>query len=129
MSGSVDIEALRQLMAKATPGPWEVDSEYDDDALYSGGGGCGRGFKNFFVGAEVDGRWRTLLDTVNSDHKLIEEDYDEDGKSSWDAIGHANANLVAAAVNALPSLLNELEALRADLAPKPVMEGGAHEAR
>lgn len=73
-------EALEALSKKATPGTWEVDSEYDNDALYSGGGGCGSGFKNYFIGADVGGTWKTLLDTVNSDHKLIEEDYDEGGK-------------------------------------------------
>lgn len=93
-------EALEALSKKATPGTWEVDSEYDNDALYSGGGGCGSGFKNYFIGADVGGTWKTLLDTVNSDHKLIEEDYDEGGKEAWDVIGRANAAFIVALVNA-----------------------------
>ena len=97
------IEALEKLNKAATPGRWEVDSEYDNDALYTGGGGCGSGFKNYFIGAEVDGKWKTLMDTVNADHKMIEEEYDEDGKSAWDSIGLANAEFVAALVNAYRS--------------------------
>lgn len=105
----IDIDKLRGLLAKATKGPWEVDSEYDPDGAYGSGPDHDTGYHNYFVGAEVDGKWRTLMDTVNSDHKLIEDDRDEDGGRSWDAIGHGNANLVAAAITALPALLDELE--------------------
>ena len=101
---------LADLAAKATPGPWEIDSEYDDDAHYSGGGGCGRGFKNFFIGAPVDGKWRTLLDSANSDHKLVDEDFDEDGRSAWDNIGLANASLTIELVNNLPAIIAALTA-------------------
>lgn len=101
MTNPMDLaKTLEGLSAAATQGEWEVDSEYDGDALYSGGGGCGSGFKNYFIGAGVDGKWRTLFDTVNSDHKLIEEDYDEDGKNAWDEIGRANTAFVATLVNA-----------------------------
>ena len=106
------VERLKKLDAAATPGPWDIDSEYDDDALYSGGGGCGRGFKNFFIGAEVRGKWATLFDSVNADEKLIEEDYDEDGKSSWDAIGRANAALIVALRNEALPLITQLTAER-----------------
>jgi hypothetical protein len=105
---------LDALLAKATPGEWEVDSEYDEDALYSGGGGCGSGFKNFFIGTDIGGKWRTLLDTQNSDHKLIEEDYDEDGKNAWDSIGQANAALIAALRNKAPAMLTALRQLQAE---------------
>lgn len=108
------VERLRKLEAKSTPAPWEVDSEYDHDAHYSGGGGCGCGFKNFFVGAEVNGQWKTLFDTVNSDLKLIEEDYDEDGSNAWDSIGLANAELVAALRNALPEIATSITTLVAE---------------
>lgn len=109
------VAELRDALAKATPGPWGVDSAYDDDAVYSGGGGCGRGFKNFFIGAEVRGKWATLLDSVNSDEKLIDEEYDEDGKSAWDEIGRNNANFVAIARNNLPALLDALSAKDAEI--------------
>ena len=118
-------EQLRELASKATPGPWEVDSEYDNDALYSGGGGCGRGFKNFFIGADVGGSWKTLMDTQNSDEKLIEEDYDYDSGSAWDEIGRANAELVAALRNALPTIitaLQEMEKKSETLAAKQARE-------
>lgn len=101
---------IAELAAKATPGPWEIDSEYDDDAHYSGGGGCGRGFKNFFIGVPVDGKWRTLLDSANSDHKLVEEDFDEDGRSAWDSIGLANTSLTIELVNNLPAIIAALTA-------------------
>ena len=92
-------DELAALDERATPGVWETDSEYDDDALYSGGGGCGSGFKNYFIGTDVGGKWVTLLDTVNSDHKLVEEEYDEDGKTAWDCIGQANTELIVTLVN------------------------------
>lgn len=98
-------KTLADLAAKATPGPWEIDSEYDDDAHYSGGGGCGRGFKNFFIGVPVDGKWRTLLDSANSDHKLV-----EDGRSAWDSIGLANTSLTIELVNNLPAIIAALTA-------------------
>ena len=103
-------EKLEGLAKHATQGPWEVDSEYDEDALYSGGGGCGQGFKNFFIGAEIAGKWQTLLDTVNSDHKLVEEEYDEDGKTAWDGIGWGNTALIVELVNNLPTILAALRA-------------------
>ncbi len=113
-----ELEALalrcEALAAQATPGPWEIDSEYDEDALYSGGGGCGRGFKNFVIGAEIDGKWCTLIDTQNSDNKLIEEEYDEDSKNAWDSIGQANTDLIVALINNLPTILTALRALAKD---------------
>lgn len=83
---------LKELSVKATPGIWEVDSEHDDDASYGAGPDHGTGFHNYFIGADVGGKWVTLLDTVNSDHKEIEEDYDK-----------ANAELACELVNAYRS--------------------------
>lgn len=113
------IERLETADGKATPGPWEIDTEYDGDALYSGGGGCGRGFKNYFIGAQVPnntehGRWATLFDSVNSDHKLIEEDYDEDGSSAWDETARRNAELIIVLRNNLPAIIAALRAQEAD---------------
>lgn len=96
----MDKDQLAALDRAATQGAWEVDSEYDNDALYSGGGGCGRGFKNYFIGTDIGGKWKTLLDTVNSDEKLINEDYDADGGSAWDTVGEANTAFIVALVNA-----------------------------
>lgn len=113
------VERLRKLVAEATPAPWELDTEYDPDALYSGGGGCGSGFKNYFIGAQVadgteQGRWATLFDSVNSDHKLVEEEYDEDGKSAWDETARRNAETVVALVNAAPTLFDTIKRLLAE---------------
>lgn len=99
------VERLRALDAAATPGPWETDSEYDGDGYASSGGGCVSGWNNWFVGADIDGKWRTLLDTVNSDHKLIEDDRDSEGGSAWDVIGAANAELVTFLRNAVPEII------------------------
>jgi len=123
-------DEIEALAAKATPGPWEVDSEYDNDALYSSGGGCGRGFKNFFIGADVGGKWMTLLDTQNSDHKLVEEEYDEDGSTVWDTIGSDNTALIVALRNNLPTILaalRERDALAAEAETAKQMRETARE--
>lgn len=106
-------DELARLAEKATPGVWEFDTEYDNDAVYSGGGGCGRGFMNYFIGVQVPdntehGRWATLFDSVNSDHKLIEEDYDEDGGRAWDETARCNAALIVALRNNLPTIIAAL---------------------
>ncbi len=101
----IDPDKLRALDEAATPGPWETDSEYDGDAIATSYEGCSNGYHNYFVGADIGGKWRTLLDTVNSDHKLIEDDRDEDGGRTWDVIGKANAELVAYLRNAVPAIL------------------------
>lgn len=95
---------IEELAGKATPGPWEIDTEYDSDER------C----KNYFIGAPVPngteyGRWATLFDSVNSDHKLIEEDYDEDGGSAWDETARCNAELIVALVNNLPTIIAALK--------------------
>lgn len=95
-----DTTKLAALDAMATPGVWEVDSERDDDASYGSGPDHGTGFHNYFIGADVGGKWKTLLDTVNSDHKAIDEEYDEDSHHAWDTIGKANAAFIVALVNA-----------------------------
>jgi hypothetical protein len=105
---------LRGLLAKATPGPWEVDSEHDGDAEYGGGPDPDRGYANFIV---FDGKGHIVCDTLNSDAKCIEEEphSDEDGyRSAWDGIGKANAALIVAAVNALPGLLDHIDRLTDD---------------
>jgi hypothetical protein len=91
---------LAALSDAATQGEWEIDNEHDDEGAYGASPDNGTGYHNYFIGAEVGGKWKTLLDTVNSDHKLINEDYDEDGGRAWDVIGQANAALIVALVNA-----------------------------
>lgn len=82
MTNPIDIDALRQLMEKATAGRWSFEPHGSTTALYSGRGSMRHGLR-----------------LMNLD----------DGDSNFSA----NASLIVAAVNALPSLLTELEALRA----------------
>ena len=91
----IDTDKLRALDEAATPGPWETDHEADEITRSH----------DYFVGAEVGGKWRTLMDTVNSDHKLIEDDRDGEGGMAWDVIGMANAELVAHLRNLVPAIL------------------------
>jgi hypothetical protein len=101
-------EELEKLIAEATPGPWEVDTIYNEDGCYSGGGGCGQGFNDYAIYAPIDGKAVQILDTSYSDDKLIEEDFGEDGKIAWDCIGKANADLIVFLVNNAPAILEAL---------------------
>lgn len=108
-------DRLRALLAKATKGPWEVDTE-QSEGEYGSAPDTHTGYEDFLIGAEINGKWATLLTTENSTEKLIDEDYDEDYHRAWDVIGEANSALVVAAVNALPSLLDRIEAQDATIA-------------
>ena len=111
-------EELEKLLAKATPGPWEVDTIYNEDGLYSGGGGCGQGFNDYAIFATIGGKAVQILDTSYSDNKLIEDDRDGEGGSAWDCVGNANAALIVALVNNAPALLAaiaERDALKAEI--------------
>ncbi|WP_324694553.1 hypothetical protein [Novosphingobium sp. RL4] len=106
----IDTDKLRALDEVATSGPWETDHEADEITRSH----------DYFVGAEVGGKWRTLMDTVNSDHKLIEDDRDGEGGMAWDVIGMANAELVAHLRNLVPAILamaEENKRLREALEP------------
>ena len=109
------ITKLRDLMAKATPGPWEIDTERSEGE-YGSAPDTSTGYDDFLIGAFIDGKWATLLTTENSTVKEIEEDYDEDYHRAWDRIGEVNANLAMAAVNALPELLDRIAAKDAMIA-------------
>lgn len=106
---------LRELIAAATPGPWTIELDWNEDGEYGPGSDPGRGFWDHTI---VDGQGRSLFDSANSTAKCIEEEWpDEDGHvNAWDATGKANAALIVAAVNALPALLDELDALRVKVA-------------
>lgn len=108
-------DRLRTLLAKATKGPWEVDTE-QSEGEYGSAPDTHTGYEDFLIGAEINGKWATLLTTENATEKLIDEDYDEDYHRAWDMIGEANSALVVAAVNALPSLLDRIEAQDATIA-------------
>jgi hypothetical protein len=79
-----DIEKLRELLAKATPGPWYYyEGEIEDGKQIEGADLRGNG-------ASV---WRIDM-------------------GDYDALDNANAALIVAVVNALPELLDEVERLR-----------------
>ena len=85
----VDIPALRGLLAAATSRPWAVESRLGDTEEFILTYGRGR-YELGVIGGYFDGP--DLVD------------------------GGADANLIVAAVNALPDLLDEIEALRGALA-------------
>lgn len=97
---SAELDALRgevakqngELYAKATPRPWEVDSERDAD---------GPDRHTYYKMFGPDGK--VLFDTLNSDVAYLHTDidYDADGpwEHVWDEQGRVNFELVAHAVN------------------------------
>ncbi len=90
-----DLGELRALLAAGTPGPW-------------GDGGRGVGTAYF------DNREEHVIADCH-----IEADRAHDDGGDWLAAmrrGSANATLIAAAVNTLPALLDELEAAREQIA-------------
>ncbi len=104
-----DLVALRELLAKATPGPWEVDTE-KSEGNYGSGPDCHSGFQVSAIIGGADGK--TLFDALNSDACIVDEEGpDEDGYYyAWDTVSDTNAALIVAAVNALPKLLDRIEA-------------------
>ena len=99
---SVDLAELRRLHEAATPGPWEVYSHQSGNAE-----GC-------YVSVEADARG-VLFDTLNAGS--VRTIYSpEDNESGWFEEGESadNLRLAVAARNALPSLLDRLEAAEAD---------------
>ena len=99
MTQPVDIEALRQLLERATAGPWAYRPQEHDDW----------GFIRTTRATE-DG-WHPVVARAND--VSVHEDHDAHRAAKTDP-AEGNARLIVAAVNALPSLLTELEALRAE---------------
>lgn len=102
--GTVDTRELRRLHEAATPGPWEVYSHQSGSAE-----GC-------YVSVEADARG-VLFDTLNAGS--VRTIYSpEDNESGWFEEGESadNLRLAVAARNALPSLLDRLEAAEAEVA-------------
>lgn len=99
MTQPVDIEALRALMERATAGPWAYRPQEHDDW----------GFIRTMIATE-DG-WHPVVARAND--VSVHEDHDAHRAAKTDP-AEGNARLIVAAVNALPSLLTELEALRAE---------------
>lgn len=88
----IDITKLRKLLGKATPGPWiAMDAD------------------NHFSRADVEITTQVRFDESCSPIAEIDTDF---GVSDMSGEQEANAALIAAAVNALPGLLDECERLR-----------------
>lgn len=109
---SVDLDKLEGLIAKATPGPWEDDHEKNEGS-YGLGDDIHEGYNSAVI-LGPDGK--RLFDAQSSDAAHIHEDagVDEIGPyhSAWDETSIRNAELIVAAVNALPALIAELRSLR-----------------
>ncbi len=91
MNPSTNTEQLRELLAKATPGPWKIQD------------GCS---------------WRRIGTDRGDGNVLCPTNHSGDGHPDLTANGgdtYANLKLIVAAVNALPALLSELEQLRSEL--------------
>lgn len=96
---------LRELLGRATPGPWTFEpSQTDAGTRYQ----------------HIRAKWRGVANTYHSDPICFEGgtplagpgDIDENG-DEWVSSRHGNAAdaaLIAAAVNALPALLDVVEA-------------------
>lgn len=88
---TIDLDKLEELLSEATPGPWEADSF---------------GWVEAFVGGVA-----RQIATASGDAALH-----GDRRRSPVEIRRANATLIAASRNALPSLIGENRALRARIA-------------
>lgn len=114
----IDLNELERLIAEATKLPWSVEVETDasiDDEAEEG-----------------------LSISIREIHRLL-HDHEWADAEDWDR-DMANADLIAAAVNALPDLICEMRELRADkerlvkaagevlyrIKGDPRMEGGAY---
>jgi hypothetical protein len=106
----IDIQELRKLLAEATPGPWEIDSDHNGDT-------GSEGYKEYFIGGNAGDKWATIVSTTYSDVVMVEEEWDgdENGPSvhRWDEQGRRNVALIVAAISTLPDLLDRVEELEA----------------
>lgn len=93
---------LREAAHYASDGPWEVDSERNEDGAYGGGPDHGTGYDDYII---LDAQGRTLFGSENSTAKLIEEEDSEDDVYAWDQVGKRNAAFIVAAVNFVRKLL------------------------
>lgn len=89
------IQELRSLVAKATPGPWAYrPREFDD--------------WGFIRVAQADAEgWQPIVALGRAGP--VESDHDEHRRNKTDPYG-PNAELIVAAINHLPALLDRLEA-------------------
>lgn len=100
---------LAALDAKATPGPWEVDTT-DSEGEYGIGPNTTTGFK---VSCILTPDGKSLADALNSDMIVVHEEFDEDGCYAWDETSANDFALIVALRNNLPAILASLSASNA----------------
>lgn len=99
-----DLDKLRELLAKATPGPWEYRPDKYDDW-------------GFIRGPEVERSYgRAKMVVALSRDGPDEKDHSEHRRDGTDPY-EANGRLIVAAVNALPSLIGRIDMLEKGLRP------------
>lgn len=103
------IAQLREILAKATPGEWETDTE-KTDGEYGSGPDCHSGYHASIITAGD----KRICGTENSSDGEVHEEFDEDGCYAWDEVAARNMKAAAHAVNVLPAALDEIERLRAE---------------
>lgn len=102
----IDIDELRRKMAKATPGPYRAHTHhgmarFDGDVeKWVGYAWVGRINQSSGPNGEFDSGW-------------IQFDRRKDGDKAYRERANDDALYIDAALNAMPALLDELEALRA----------------
>jgi hypothetical protein len=101
-----ELERLAKAALQEAPTPWETDTE-KSEGEYGAGPDTSTGFS---VSLLLDAKGRSLFDALNSTATIVYEDYpDEDGfVSAWDETSKANAALIVALVNNLPTILAAL---------------------
>lgn len=111
---------LREMLAKATrleKLPLYTDTEQSEGA-YGSGPNARSGYDATLICADGEGPYtgqqRVLFDSHNSTVALIEEEYHEDGCDAFDVTAQRWGQLIVAAVNSLPSILDTIEALEVE---------------
>lgn len=104
---------LGELLAKATKGVWEIDT-IKNEGSYGNGPDCVEGFESYKI---IAGSGNSLLDSLNSETAEVHEDGPgELGEyHAWDDVALHNFELIAAMKNALPALLSERKAMKAEI--------------
>jgi hypothetical protein len=105
------LEELEKVAKAATPGPWEQDCTVKSDGTYGSGEDANEGYDTYEVFQTLTGK--KIFDFLNSEVVCVEEEYDEDGRTAWDAEASANAAFIAAANPAtILSLLDHIKRMQ-----------------
>ena len=120
---NLPLDEMEAALDAATPGEWEADTEYDPDAYACGHGGTTTGFNDYVIFAGDPTKPVRIADTVNSDCKIVHDEYDG---QAWDEVGRANAHLICLTVNSLPSLIAAARERDALVEAVSVAQGDLH---